>query len=133
MVEDGVTEMDDILKSRIDALKLERNKATISLDRLKAASSVNIAIDPEAVERFGRVMQENITSGEAPFRKAYIRSMADRIEVDDNIIRIVGSKSTLAQSIAGREMAHSGVRTCEAKWCTSLNKSANTYVIEIVM
>eukprot|EP01037_Dinobryon_pediforme_P006261 gene6261-6333_t len=34
MVENGLTEMDDILKDRISALKLDREKAKVSLDRL---------------------------------------------------------------------------------------------------
>ena len=32
-------------------------------------------------------MRENMTSGDVPFRKAYIQSVVDRIEVDDDFIR----------------------------------------------
>jgi hypothetical protein len=39
-------------------------------------------------------MSENITTGEIPFRKAYIRSLVDRIEIDDHVVRIIGDKAT---------------------------------------
>jgi hypothetical protein len=72
--------------------------------------------EPEVIERFGRVMRENITSGEIPFRKAYIQSVVDRIEVDDSVIRILGNKATLEQAIAGRAVGSAGVRSFERKW-----------------
>jgi site-specific DNA recombinase len=40
-------------------------------------------------------MRESITTGSAPFRKAYLRSLIDAVEVDDCVIRMHGSKSTL--------------------------------------
>ena len=44
-------------------------------------------------------------------RKAYIRSVVDRIEVDDDVIRIFGDKAALEQAVAGRAMATTGVRS----------------------
>ncbi|TIR52795.1 MAG: hypothetical protein E5X53_09675 [Mesorhizobium sp.] len=38
-------------------------------------------------------MRDDITTGEIPLRKAYLRALVDRIEVDDHIIRIVGDKA----------------------------------------
>jgi hypothetical protein len=46
-------------------------------------------------------MRENITAGPIRFRKAYIKSVVDRVEVDDRAIRIVGDKATLEQVMAG--------------------------------
>ena len=116
MVEDGITDLDDILKQRLESLKLERDRSRTALDRIRLANASAFEFDPEAVERFGRAMRENITTGEVPFRKAYIRSLVDRIEVDDNVVRIIGKKSTLEQAIAGRETANAGVRRCIPKW-----------------
>jgi site-specific DNA recombinase len=59
-------------------------------------------------------MRENITSGPIPFWKAYIKSVVDRIEVDDRAIRIVGDKATLEQVIAGGENAGPNVRSLYA-------------------
>jgi site-specific DNA recombinase len=61
-------------------------------------------------------MRENITVGEIPFRKAYIQSVVDRIEVDDSVIRILGSKATVEQAIAGPATGSAGVRSFERKW-----------------
>ncbi len=116
IVEDGDTEVDDVLRERPPALKLDRDRAQAALERIKARASFTSVIDPEAIERFGRAMRENITTGEIPFRKAYIRSVVDRIEVDDDVIRIIGNKATLEQIIAGREATPGGVRSFERNW-----------------
>jgi hypothetical protein len=76
-------------------------------------------------------MRENLTSGEVPFRKNYIRSVVDRIEVDDEVIRIIGDKATLEQAVAGCAMGHRGVRSRVPNWRATVDKSANTYVIEM--
>ncbi len=50
---------------------------------------------------------------------------------DEGIVRIVGSKSTLEQAIAGKVVASGGVRRRVPKWRATRAKSANTYIIEI--
>jgi hypothetical protein len=40
-------------------------------------------------------MREHFTTGSVPFRKAYMQSLIDVIEVDDRQIRIKGSKDVL--------------------------------------
>ncbi len=116
MVEDGVTDLDDILKDRLAGLKLDRDRAKTALERIKAQTAAPTAFDSEAIERFGRAMRENIATGDIPFRKAYIQSVVDRIEVDDGVVRIIGDKSTLEQAIAGKAIAGGGVRRCVPKW-----------------
>ena len=116
MVEDGLTELDDILKDRITDLKLARDKARAALERITEARSGPGTLDPSLIEAFSRVMRDNITTGEISFRKAYIRSLVDRIEVDDDVIRIVGDKATLEQAVAHGEMAGNAVRSFEPKW-----------------
>jgi hypothetical protein len=51
------------------------------------------------LEQFGRTMRENFTSGSIPFRKAYLQSLIDVIEVDDTQIRIKGSKDVLERAV----------------------------------
>ncbi len=116
MVEDGVTDLDNILKDRIASLKLDRDRAKAALERIKSQAAAPTAFDSEAIERFGRAMRDNIATGEIPFRKAYIQSVVDRIEVDDGVVRIIGDKSTLEQAIAGKAVAAGGVRRCVPKW-----------------
>lgn len=75
LIEDGVTEMDDVLKDRLNTLKADRDRAKAALKRAKSHSSQAIQIDPALLEQFGRSMRENITSGSVPFRKAYLQSL----------------------------------------------------------
>jgi hypothetical protein len=110
MVENDLTDLDDILKDRIAALKSSRDGAKEALARIKLQPKPN-SFNAEAIRRFGQIMRENITSGPIPFRKAYIKSVVDRIEVDDHAIRIVGYKATLEQVIAGDQAAGPDVRS----------------------
>ena len=55
-------------------------------------------------------MRQNLTAGSTPFRKAYLRSLIDVIEVDDALIRIKGSKDVLERAVlASRSGAESNV------------------------
>ncbi|WP_082529132.1 recombinase family protein [Aurantimonas sp. Leaf443] len=118
MIEDGVAEMDDLLRERIAALRLDRERAQAALDRVRIKAMPATEIPLEIVERFGRAMRENIATGEIPFRKAYLRSVIDRVEVDDDAIRIIGDKATLEQVIAckGSAGGTDGVRSSVRKW-----------------
>jgi hypothetical protein len=113
MVEEGVTEADDVLKDRLAQLKSDRDRARAALERIVSHSAHSAEIEPGAVEKFSRSMRENVASGAVPSRKAYMQSVVDRIEVDDGVIRIVGDKATLEQAVAGRVMASGGCsQTC---------------------
>ncbi|MDR3472902.1 MAG: hypothetical protein P4M09_14665 [Devosia sp.] len=57
-------------------------------------------------------MRQNIRNGSMNFRRAYLRSIIDRIEVDDETVRIYGDSSTLEQAIAGERR----VRAFEQRW-----------------
>ena len=105
MVEDGIAEMDDLLKERIASLRSDRERAQAALGRIRAQMVPNQEIPPGLVERFGRAMRENIRTGDVPFRKAYLRSVIERVEVDDEMIRIVGATATLEQVIANQAQA----------------------------
>lgn len=91
-VEDGVAELDDILRDRIASLKSDRERAQTALDRIRVQIAPPGTISPETVEEFGRIMRENIANGEIRFRKDYLRAVIDRIEVDDHTVRIVGQR-----------------------------------------
>jgi site-specific DNA recombinase len=99
LVEDGVTDLDDVLKERLDRLKADRDRAKAALDSIKSQHGATIRIDPALIESFGRTMRENLRTGSMPFRKAYLRSLIDVIEVDDAHIRIRGRKDVLEKAV----------------------------------
>ncbi len=119
LVEDGVTDLDDMLKERLAALKTERDRAKAALDRIHAAERPPATIAPELIEEFGMLMRRNITEGTIPFRKAWLRSIIDRVEVDTDTVRIIGDKANLEQVIAATNsgsLKEPGVRSSVRKW-----------------
>ena len=92
LVEDGIAEMDSALKDRIVALRAARDGATAALQRAMSGERQTARPNPMLIEQFGQMMRENLTTGDVPFRKAYLGSIVDRIEVDDREVRILGPK-----------------------------------------
>ena len=59
----------------------------------------------------------HIRSGEIPLRKAYLKAVVDRIQVDTNVIRITGIKDTLEQAVqSDPENLPAAVRSSVPKW-----------------
>ncbi|MGE3266839.1 hypothetical protein [Methylocystis sp.] len=86
------------------------------MERIKVQLAPQLTLDADQVERFGAFMRERITTGETTFRKAYLRSIVDAIEVDDKVIRIHGSKASLEQAVIAGEQIGKGVRSFIRKW-----------------
>jgi DNA invertase Pin-like site-specific DNA recombinase len=99
LVEDGLTDLDEVLKDRLSTLKADRDRAQAALERAREHMAPEIQIDPALIERFGRMMQVHFTTGSVPFRKAYLQSLITVVEVDDNLIRIRGSKDLLEKAV----------------------------------
>ncbi|MFL6823797.1 MAG: hypothetical protein ACJ8FA_14650 [Xanthobacteraceae bacterium] len=98
-----------MLKDRLNSLKADRHRATAALETAKSHIAPQIRIDPALIERFGRSMREKFTTGSVPFRKAYLQSLIDIVEVDDHRIRIKGSKDVLERAVlAGRAAGEPG-------------------------
>jgi site-specific DNA recombinase len=84
--------------------------------RSKAHSASQIQIDPALIERFGHTMRENFSTGSVPFRKAYLRSLIDVIEVDDHRIRIKGSKDLLEKAVLASQNGPPGCSQVSIRW-----------------
>ena len=116
LVEEGLAPTDAILKERIASLKATQDAALAALERAQAGTRATERISPLALDRFARLMRERINSGEIPFRKAYIRSIVDRIEVDDAVVRIMGRKDVLEQAVRSGGSALPVVHSSVPKW-----------------
>ena len=64
-------------------------------------------------------MREKLTTGDVPFRKAYLGSIVDRIEVDDREIRLIGRKDVLERAVLANSGPVPGVRSFVRKWRTT--------------
>ena len=119
----------DTIVYRITALKADRDRVEAALDRAKTGVRPTAQISPVAVDRFGQLMREKLATGEVPFRKAYLGSIVDRIDVDDREIRIVSRKDVLEQAVVANGGPVSGVRSFARKW-RSLGESNPSFQIE---
>jgi site-specific DNA recombinase len=133
LVEDGLTDLDEVLKDRLNTLKADRDRAKAALERAKGHSASQIQIDPALIERFGRSMRENFSTGSVPFRKAYLQSLIDVIEVDDDQIRIKGNKDLLEKAVLASQNDQRWCSQTSTRWRAGRNKTANTYVIDIAI
>jgi site-specific DNA recombinase len=116
LVEDGLTDLDEVLKDRLDILKAQRDRAKAALERAKEHLAPQIRIDPALIERFGRSMRENVSTGSVPFRKAYLQALINVIEVDDDQVRIKGSKELLEKAVLASQRGDSGCSQMSTRW-----------------
>ena len=115
-IEDGIVELDDILRERTGALKAQRERAKAALDQARVQCGTSAAIDARKIDAFARLMNEKLDAGDTNTRKTYIRSIIDAVEVDDRAIRIVGSKDILQAAIAGKQTGNGNVSGFVRKW-----------------
>jgi site-specific DNA recombinase len=78
-------------------------------------------------------MHESFSFGSVPFRKAYLRSLIDVIEVDDHQVRVRGNKDLLEMAVLASQNGEGWCSQTSTRWRAGQNKTANTYVIDIAM
>jgi site-specific DNA recombinase len=133
LIEDGIADIDDLLKERITTLKADRERSSEALSRARGNVKAKAEVTEGAVARFSELMRQRIQNGETPMRKAWLSSIVDRIEVKVGKIRMFGRKDVLKQCVLSGATGNQGVRTFVPRWRTIQDKSANTYVVEITM
>lgn len=116
LVADGITEPDEMLKEQITKLKTDRDRARSTLQRIENQEVTASQLDPAKLRCFGQLMRSNITEGAVPFRKAYLRSLIDAVEVDQHVVRIHGSKTVLERAVLADQTTQPGVRGFVRKW-----------------
>jgi site-specific DNA recombinase len=99
------------------------------VERAQTAARPKFQISRALIEGFSETMREKMTSGETPFRKAYIGAIVDRIEVDDRVVRIIGQKDVLEQGVLHHSAPTFGVRSFVRNW-RPLGESNPSFKIE---
>jgi site-specific DNA recombinase len=121
-IEAGVADLDDpALKERVASLKAIRDQAQAEAARASAMleSSAQQSITPQMVQRFARTARERIRIDGGGYRRDHLRALAQRVEVADREVRIIGSKSNLLQTLtaaASVKSATPSVRSSVLKW-----------------
>ena len=121
-IEAGVADLNDpALKERVARLKTIRDQAQADAARVAAMleTSGQQAITPHLVQKFARAARERIGIDGGGYRRDHLRAVAQRVEIADREVRIIGSKSTLLQTLtaaAGVKPATPAVRSSVLKW-----------------
>lgn len=122
-IESGVAALDDpSLKERLAELKALRDQARVDADRAEALSGHEApTITPAKLEAFAEAARRRLRAPEQGYRRAHLRALAQRVEVADREVRIMGSRGQLLRNlvaIGGGKSAAAGVPTSVPKWRT---------------
>jgi site-specific DNA recombinase len=123
LIEDGFAVMDEPLKERITALQEARDRAKAALERARSGARSIFRISPHLIERFAETMRDNLRNGDVSFRKTYVGSIVDRIEVDDAEVRIMGRKDLLEEAVIASSGARGVVRSSVRGWLGDLDSN----------
>jgi hypothetical protein len=121
-IESGVADLGDpALKDRSAGLKLVRDQAQTEAERTAATleSAGQQTITPAMVWKFAATARERIRITGGGYRRDHLRALAQRVEVGDGEVRIIGSKSNLLQTLAaasGARPARFAVRSSVPNW-----------------
>ncbi len=121
-IEAGVADLDDpALKERIVGLKVIRDQSKLDAERAEAMldSAGQKAISPAMIRRFSEAARERMRLEGGGYRRDHLRALAQRVEVADDEIRIMGSKTDLLRVLSaaqGGKSAAIGVPRGGLKW-----------------
>ncbi len=116
-IEDGIADADDpTLKDRVAAVKTERDIAKAAFERAVGEMRPEARITEEKIAAFVTTMRRNVLSGETAFRRAYLRAVIDKVEVDDAEIRIHGRRTVLESLVMSGAATPAGVPSFVRKW-----------------
>ena len=115
-IEEGVIDLDADLKERISQLKTKREIAEASLEQIASNASAKATITPQKVSAFTELMRDKLRNGDVRARKDWLGAVLERIEVGDDVVKIVGNKQVLAAAVTGQNTAPPNVRGFVRKW-----------------
>src|SRR6202011_5263546 len=100
-IENGVAELSDpTLKDRTDELKATRDQARLDADRAEEAiDRAGPSITAQALKTFARTARKRMRTDGGGYRRDHLRALAQRVEVDQKELRIMGSKSVLLRTL----------------------------------
>ena len=108
-IEAGIADLDDpALKDRIDGLKAIRDQAKADAERAQAMlqNSGSRAVTTQMLSTFARTARRRIRLEGGGYRRDHLRELAQRVEVAAGVVRIMGSKSRLLQTLVANGSAN---------------------------
>ena len=101
-IEGGVANLDDPeLKTRIATLKSTRDQARVDAGRALALLDTNSqkSITPQMLRNFAITARNRMHLPCGGYRRDHLRALAQRVEVDEGEVRIMGSKGDLLRTL----------------------------------
>jgi len=117
-IETGVADINDpALKDRIDGLKAIRDQAKMDAERAQALleNSGAKAVTPRMLHKFAESARQRIRLEGGGYRRDHLRALAERVEVAEGEVRIMGSKTRLLQTLTANGGVNA-VPTQGLKW-----------------
>ncbi len=102
-IESGVADLDDPdLKGRIASLKAVRDQSRVDADRASAMmeSAGQKAITAPMLAKFAQTARQRMRLPGGGYRRDHLRAFAQRVEVAEGEVRIMGSKPDLLRTLA---------------------------------
>ena len=120
-IENGVADLSDpMMKDRITELKAIRDQARADAERAQdAIERTGPSITLQSLKTFARQARKRMRTESGGYRRDYLRALAQRVEVDVQELRIMGSKSELLRSlvaVSSAKTAGFGVPSFVPKW-----------------
>jgi site-specific DNA recombinase len=120
-IENGVTDLSDLmLKDRITELKVIRDQARADAERAEGAiERQGPTITTQSIKTFARTARKRMRIEGGGYRRDYLRALAQRVEVDAEELRIMGSKNELLRTLVAASSAKTagfGVPSSVPKW-----------------
>ena len=123
-IEAGLADLNDsVLKERMAGLKAIRDQAQADAERTQATldSAGNQAITVGMIGDFASEARSRLRLEGGGYRRDHLRALAQRVEVADAEVRIMGSKSELLRTLVAASSVKSaafGVHSSVLKWRT---------------
>ena len=120
-IENGIADLSDpMLKDRIGELKATRDQARLDAERAEdAIDRAGPTITPQTLKTFARTARKRMRIDGGGYRRDHLRALAQRVEVDQKELRIMGSKSALLRTLVAASSAKTagfGVPSSVPKW-----------------
>ncbi|GAB1717648.1 MAG: Recombinase [Nitrobacter sp.] len=123
-IEAGLADLNDsVLKERMAGLKAIRDQAQADAERTQTTldNAGNQAITVDMISTFASVARNGLRLEGGGYRRDHLRALAQRVEVADTEVRIMGSKPELLRTLVAASSVKSaafGVHSSVLKWRT---------------
>ena len=120
-IENGIADLSDPqLKDRVTELKATRDQARLDAERAEdAIDRAGPTIMPQTLRTFARTARKRMRTDNGGYRRDHLRALAQRVEVDQKELCIMGSKSVLLRTLVAASSAKTagfGVPSSVPNW-----------------